>query len=116
MVSSNSGTSPSTSAVSPRSAMCRWRSPAAKSTPRRLGLFADFHAVERRARAALDQIGVQIDPHQTMDRLSTGAAQLVQIAAAVNAGAKVLIFDEPTSSLSEGEAERLFSLIEDLRR
>jgi ABC-type sugar transport system ATPase subunit len=51
-----------------------------------------------------------------MRALSTAQEQLVQIAAAVGTGARLLVLDEPTSSLSEAEAEHLFGLIDDLRR
>ena len=55
----------------------------------------------------LGRIGVevrQIDPDQPMHTLSTAQEQMVQIAAAIGAGAQILIFDEPTRSLSEREA------------
>jgi len=50
-----------------------------------------------------------------MDSLTVAEQQLVQIAGAVGAGAHVIVFDEPTSSLGEDDAERLFSLIDTLR-
>jgi ABC-type sugar transport system ATPase subunit len=48
--------------------------------------------------------------------LTTGQEQLLQIAAAVGTGARILVFDEPTSSLSAVESERLFALLADLKR
>src|SRR5439155_24655534 len=69
----------------------------------------------RRATALLAQIGVTLDVRQAMRELSTAQEQLVQIASAVGTSANVIVFDEPTSSLSEPEAQRLFLLIEDLR-
>ncbi|HYO11249.1 MAG TPA: sugar ABC transporter ATP-binding protein [Tepidisphaeraceae bacterium] len=82
--------------------------------PRRFGLVSRR---DMRARAAelLDQIGVPLDVRQPMRALSTAQEQLVQIASAVGTGARILIFDEPTSSLSEPEAQRLFELIEKLK-
>ena len=82
--------------------------------PRRL-FMVDRRAMRRRAQELLGQIGVQLDVRQPMRALSTAQEQLVQIASAVG-GAKILIFDEPTSSLSEPEAQRLFQLIDDLKR
>jgi ABC-type sugar transport system ATPase subunit len=82
--------------------------------PKRLGLVSR-REMRRRAAALLDQIGVSIDVRQSMRTLSTAQEQLVQIASAVGTGARILIFDEPTSSLSEPEAQRLFELIDSLK-
>jgi ABC-type sugar transport system ATPase subunit len=73
-----------------------------------------------RARAVelLARIGIsseEINPDQPMRTLSTAQEQMVQIAAAVGSGAQVLIFDEPTSSLSEREVRHLFTLIDQLK-
>ncbi|HUJ08919.1 MAG TPA: sugar ABC transporter ATP-binding protein [Verrucomicrobiae bacterium] len=84
--------------------------------PRRFGVFTDRRAMDERARQRLGEIGVTMDLHQPMKALTTGQEQLVQIAAAVSTGAKILVFDEPTSSLSEAESQRLFELIEQLRQ
>ncbi|HMB96393.1 MAG TPA: sugar ABC transporter ATP-binding protein, partial [Tepidisphaeraceae bacterium] len=83
--------------------------------PRRMGLFVDRAEMKRRAEKLLKQIGVELDVMQTMRALSTAQEQLVQIASAVGIDAKILVFDEPTSSLSEPEAQQLFTLIESLR-
>src|SRR5215213_8952571 len=83
--------------------------------PRRLGIVSR-RDMRRRASELLGQIGVtSIDPRQSMRTLSTAQEQLVQIASAVGTGARILIFDEPTSSLAEPEAQRLFELIESLK-
>jgi len=84
--------------------------------PRRMGVLVNAAAMRAKAEALLGQIGVQLDVRRTMRSLSTAQEQLVQIAAAVGSAAKVLIFDEPTSSLSEPEAESLFALIDRLRK
>jgi ABC-type sugar transport system ATPase subunit len=84
--------------------------------PRRLGVFLDRRAMVERAAALLSQIGATLDVRQPMRSLSTAQEQLVQIAAAVGTGAQILVFDEPTSSLSEAESQRLFALIDDLKR
>jgi ABC-type sugar transport system ATPase subunit len=59
---------------------------------------------------------VTIDVTRRMRELSTAQEQLVQIASAVGTNAKIIVFDEPTSSLSEPEAQSLFSLIESLKQ
>ncbi|HEX7048885.1 MAG TPA: sugar ABC transporter ATP-binding protein [Longimicrobiales bacterium] len=73
--------------------------------------FIDNAALRRRAEELLAAVGAEIDPMRRMSALSVAEQQLVQIAAAVGSGARVIIFDEPTSSLSEGEAVRLYALI-----
>jgi ABC-type sugar transport system ATPase subunit len=83
--------------------------------PRRLGFLLHRSAMMARANHLLAQIGVSLDVTQNMRQLSTAQEQLVQIAAAVGTGARILIFDEPTSSLSEPEAQRLFLLIDGLK-
>ncbi len=63
----------------------------------------------------LKQVGLQVDPAISLGRLSIAEKQLVEIAKAVATGARVLIMDEPTSSLSSRETERLFGLVDSLR-
>jgi ABC-type sugar transport system ATPase subunit len=84
--------------------------------PRRYAVFTDRPAMEGRAKKLLRGIGVALDVRQPMKQLTTGQEQLVQIAAAVGTSARILVFDEPTSSLSEAESQRLFELIEHLRQ
>jgi ABC-type sugar transport system ATPase subunit len=83
--------------------------------PRRWRWLADRPAIAARALELLGEIGVTLDVNQPMRALTTGQEQMVQIAAAVGTGANVLVFDEPTSSLSETESRRLFDLIEQLK-
>ena len=68
-----------------------------------------------RARAMLATIGAEIDPDALIGTLSTGREQLVQIAGAVGTGAKIIVMDEPTSSLSAGETRELFRLVRELK-
>jgi ABC-type sugar transport system ATPase subunit len=82
--------------------------------PRRFG-FVQRDVVNARARELLSAIGASIDPARPMDTLTVAEQQLVQIACAVRAAAKVLVFDEPTSSLGADDAERLFALIDELK-
>jgi ABC-type sugar transport system ATPase subunit len=69
-----------------------------------------------RARAMLREVGADFDVDLPISQLNTGQEQLVQIAAAVGTGARVIVFDEPTSSLSVAESERLFELLAHLRQ
>ena len=80
------------------------------SIPRRRGL-VDFAEMARRATALLAETGTVLDVNGRLGELSIGNRQMVQIAAAVGGGARIIVFDEPTSSLSQVEAERLYALI-----
>ncbi len=82
--------------------------------PRRFGLI-DKGRIRRESRDVLDAVGLDVSPDAIADTLSIGRQQLVEIAKALSMNARVLIMDEPTSSLSQGEAERLFAVIKDLR-
>jgi len=82
--------------------------------PRRAG-FVDRTELRKRAAAMLATIGADIDPDAIIGTLSTGREQLVQIAAAVGTGAKVIVMDEPTSSLSAAETAELFKLVRELK-
>jgi ABC-type sugar transport system ATPase subunit len=68
------------------------------------------------ARRLLSEVGFKEDVDRLVGELTTGQEQLLQIAAAVGTGARILVFDEPTSSLSAVESERLFALLADLKR
>ena len=82
--------------------------------PARFG-FVSRPRMKERARKLLATIGADIDESRRIGELTIGRQQLVQIAAAVGRGARVIIFDEPTSSLSQAEADRLYTLIRDLQ-
>src|SRR5437763_8755573 len=82
--------------------------------PARRG-FVDRPETQRRARAMLDEIGADVDVQVQMRELTIAQQQLVQIATAVCGGARIIVFDEPTSSLSQPEADRLYELIGRLR-
>jgi ABC-type sugar transport system ATPase subunit len=83
--------------------------------PGRLGLL-DRKEMAARAEKLLASIEVKLDVWQPMRSLSTAQEQLVQIASAVGMDPRILIFDEPTSSLAEPDAQNLFALIERLKQ
>ncbi len=64
----------------------------------------------------LKEVGMDFEPKAQLDTLSIGQMQSVEIAKAVSHDAKVIIFDEPTSSLSDKEVEALFNIMEGLRK
>jgi rhamnose transport system ATP-binding protein len=69
----------------------------------------------RRAAELLGRVGAEISPEAPASALSMPQQQLVEIARALGANARVLIMDEPTASLSEREAQNLFRVIAQLR-
>ncbi len=79
------------------------------------GIFLDSAEMLKRASAYLASVGAAIDPSQILGTLPISKQQLVQIAAGVGRGARVLIFDEPTSSLSHAETRRLMDTIRQLK-
>ena len=83
--------------------------------PRRALGWIDRPALRARARELLAAIHADLDPDALIGTLSTGQEQLVQIAAAVGTGARIIVMDEPTSSLSAGETRELFKLVRALR-
>jgi ribose transport system ATP-binding protein len=81
----------------------------------RSGPFLRRETARVEARAALKAAGLDIDPDVSVAELGMGSRQLVEIAKALSTKARVLIMDEPTSSLTAVEANRLFETIERLR-
>jgi ribose transport system ATP-binding protein len=77
--------------------------------------FISRKALHERAAKLLQEVGLKIPPHRFVETLSSGERQLVEIARALNTDARLIIFDEPTTSLSQPETERLFALITRLR-
>ena len=83
--------------------------------PRSLSRRIDWPSRRKRARELLDQIGCSLEPGTPVSALTMPQRQIVEIAKAVGANARILILDEPTASLSEREVGNLFRLIRELR-
>lgn len=79
--------------------------------PRRI----DWRRVEREAEAGLQRLGIAIDVRRALGAYPVAVQQMVAIARAVGVSARVLILDEPTSSLDEGEVAELFRVMRTLR-
>ena len=75
-----------------------------------------WRSARERAKALLEQVGAAIHPDTLVRHLSMPEQQLVEIARALGAQARILIMDEPTASLSDKEVDRLFRVIGDLKR
>lgn len=82
--------------------------------PGKMG-FMDRNALAEKAKDVLGVIGLTLDVRQTMENLSIAQKQMVQIASAVASGAELVIMDEPTSSITQDETEKLFELIKQLQ-
>tara|TARA_B110000003_G_scaffold200806_1_gene199456 strand:+ start:2391 stop:3896 length:1506 start_codon:yes stop_codon:yes gene_type:complete len=75
----------------------------------------DQAVIQRESKRVLEMVGLEVSPETLLSELTLGKQQLVEIAKALSTDAKVIIMDEPTSSLSLRESERLFEVIHDLR-
>src|SRR5689334_21530753 len=82
--------------------------------PRKFGV-VNRSAMIDRARRMLDELDAPLDVESPMDLLTTAQQQMAQISAALGVGAKVIVMDEPTSSLSVRESEHLFTLLKKLK-
>ncbi|HEX8282321.1 MAG TPA: sugar ABC transporter ATP-binding protein [Pyrinomonadaceae bacterium] len=85
--------------------------------PRRGGLFSriDRGRMYADAKVYLDRLGLNVAPGTPLSRLSIAQQQMVEIAKALSQDARILIMDEPTSSLTLTETERLMSVVKELR-
>jgi methyl-galactoside transport system ATP-binding protein len=79
------------------------------------GLLVDHERMNAETVEVLRRVNLDFDPKRKMGTLSVSQMQLVEIARAVSVGARIIIMDEPTSSLTGGEVARLFKVIESLR-
>jgi len=79
------------------------------------GIFIDDAKMNAEARKLFDQLEIDIDPTEKMGNLTVGKQQMCEIAKAISHQAKIIIFDEPSSALTEAEIEELFKIIRDLR-
>ena len=83
--------------------------------PTKLGL-VDEKKMFKDTMAVFQELGIDVDPHQIMGSMPVSQRQMVEIAKAVSYHSKVIVFDEPTSSLTEEEVEHLFRIINMLRQ
>jgi ABC-type sugar transport system ATPase subunit len=85
------------------------------SEPRIGRAFVDRQTQRAKSTEILDRLGIHFDPDTLVGRLTVGQQQLVEICKSLVRSPRLLIFDEPTSSLSEADAEILFRVIHDLK-
>lgn len=82
--------------------------------PHRFG-FVQRARLHREALQWLEQVGLACSPKRLVSTLSLGHQQMVEIAKALSINARIVIMDEPTSSLSQGETDQLYRVVKDLR-
>ncbi len=81
----------------------------------RFKIFTKEREMIEKTEDVLQNLNISIDPRRIMSTLPVADRQMVEIAKAVSFGAKIIVLDEPTSSLSEGEVSHLFSMINTLK-
>ncbi|MDY3123864.1 MAG: galactose/methyl galactoside ABC transporter ATP-binding protein MglA [[Actinobacillus] rossii] len=79
------------------------------------GVFVDHTKMYNDTKAIFDELGIDVDPRDKVADLSVSQMQMIEIAKAFSYNAKIVIMDEPTSSLSEKEVEHLFTIIAKLK-
>ncbi len=83
--------------------------------PKRAGIFVSDREMEKRTREIFDELGLSIDPRRKMSQMSVAERQMAEIAKAVSYNAKIIVLDEPTSSLADEEVGHLFRIIRTLK-
>ncbi len=83
--------------------------------PTKLGFITSEKEMYTQTKRIFDDLGIKTDPRRIMSTMSVAERQMAEIAKAVSYDAKVIVLDEPTSSLSDREVEHLFEIIEKLR-
>lgn len=76
----------------------------------------DYKTMNKKAKEVLERIGLDLEPNILVEDLTIAEKQCVEICKALVSNAKVIIMDEPTSSLTDKETERLFTIIEELKK
>ena len=79
------------------------------------GIRIDDKKMIEDSRELFKKLNIDIDPTETMSKLTVGKQQMCEIAKAISKDAKVIIFDEPSSALTDSEIDELFKIIRDLR-
>lgn len=77
--------------------------------------FIDWKTMQKKAAEIFQQLNYQIDPKELVVNLSAADKQMVEVARAISKNAKIIVMDEPTSSLTTVETEKLFTIIRDLK-
>ncbi|MCL2248748.1 MAG: sugar ABC transporter ATP-binding protein [Oscillospiraceae bacterium] len=79
------------------------------------GFFLDDKGINKKSAELFEKLGVLIDPQEKVMNLTVGKQQIVEIARAISFDANIIIFDEPTSTLTDAEIDLLFNIIGELK-
>lgn len=80
------------------------------------GLFLNEDSINKRAKELFERLNFHINPKEKVGRLSVSHQQIVEIAKAISYNAKIIIFDEPSATLTDVEIDQLFKIMKELRR
>lgn len=83
--------------------------------PMTAGIMVNEHKMLEDTNKIFEELGIAVDPKRIMSTMPVSQRQMVEIAKAVSYNSKIIVFDEPTSSLTEEEVEHLFKIINMLR-
>lgn len=79
------------------------------------GLFLNEESINKRAEKLFKRLNFHIDPKEKVERLSVSHQQIVEIAKAISYNAKIIVFDEPSATLTNKEISQLFKIMKELR-
>ncbi len=83
--------------------------------PKKAGIMVDEKKIYNDTKKLFEDLGIDVDPRRIMSTMPVSQRQMAEIAKAVSFNSKIIVFDEPTSSLTEEEVEHLFKIINMLR-
>ena len=86
-----------------------------QNLPKRIGGMVDWKGLNRKTANLLSRFNLDVDPRTQVKNLSSGQKQMVEILKVVSMGSRIIILDEPTSSLTIAETSRLFDIIRSLK-
>ena len=84
--------------------------------PTKFGVFVSGREMYKKTQDVFENLGLSITPTRIMSTMPVAERQMAEIAKAVSYNARIIVLDEPTSSLTESEVERLFSIIDMLKK
>ena len=84
--------------------------------PKSVGFITSEHTMLKKTTKIFDELGLKINPRRIMSTMSVADRQMAEIAKAVSYDSKIIVLDEPTSSLTEQEVEHLFKIIDMLKK
>ena len=84
--------------------------------PMKAGGFVDFRKLNQNTQRILDDLGMHIKPTARVETLNSSQSQMVEIAKAYSVGARIMILDEPSASITDSELLKLFEIINKLKK